>query len=134
MCITEKDPCRGAVYLIVLWDHTYLVSVLLLFCYPYILLHFKYFLLLVDCHVTSEQLLKVISYLCRMSVQKASVVERVSAVANSGDRVTKANDGFSLVGKALIVDSRSALVAYLKCHYFLSRCGWRLRNLEGLGL
>jgi len=46
----------------------------------------------------------------------------------------KAHDGFSLVEKVLIVDSRSALVAYLKCHYFLSRCSWRLRNLEGLSL
>ena len=35
---------------------------------------------------------------------------------------------------ALIADSRSALVAYLKCHYFLSRCSCRLRNLEGLRL
>jgi len=69
-------------------------------------------------HVMSEQLLRVISYLYRMSVQKASVV----AVENSGGRVTKAHNGFSLVEKALIVDIRSALVAYLNCHYFLSRC------------
>ena len=27
-CIVEKDPCRGAVYLIVLCDHPSLVSVL----------------------------------------------------------------------------------------------------------
>jgi len=53
---------------------------------------------------------------------------------NSGGGVTKAHDGFRLVGKVLIVDSWSALVAYLKCHYFLSCCSWRLRNLEGLGL
>jgi len=47
MRIMEKDPCREAVYLIVLCDHPSLVSVLLPFCYPYILLHFKCFLLLV---------------------------------------------------------------------------------------
>jgi len=37
--------------------------------------------------------------------------------------VTKAHDGLCLVGKALIVDSHSALVAYLKCHYCMSCCG-----------
>jgi len=39
-----------------------------------------------------------------------------------------------LVWKALIVDSWSALVAYLKCYYFLSCCSWGLQNLEGLSL
>ena len=38
-------------------------------------------------------------------------------------KVTKAHDGFCLVGKALIVDSHSDLVAYLKCHYCMSCCG-----------
>jgi len=46
----------------------------------------------------------------------------VSAFENSKGRVTEAHDDFSFVGKVLIVDNRSALVAYLKCHYFLSRC------------
>jgi len=83
--------------------------------------------------VPSEQLLKVIEYLYSMSVQKASIVAGLRC-RNLWGRVTKAHDGFSLVGKALIVDSRSALVAYLKCHYFLSCCSWRIRNPEGLGL
>ena len=55
------------------------------------------------CHVTSEQLLKVIAYLYRMSIQKVSIVA-VSVVENSRGRVTEAHDGFSLVGKALMVD------------------------------
>jgi len=37
-----------------------------------------------------------------------------------------------LGNQALIVDSRSALVAYLKCHYFMSHCSWCTRNLEGI--
>ena len=43
----EKEPCRGAVYLIVLSDHPTLFLYFLPFCYPYILLHFKCLLLLV---------------------------------------------------------------------------------------
>jgi len=42
----EKDPCRGAVCILVLCDHPSLVSVLLPFCYSYILLHYKCVLLL----------------------------------------------------------------------------------------
>ena len=37
MCIMEKDPCRGVVFLTVLCDHPYLVLYFLPFCYPYIL-------------------------------------------------------------------------------------------------
>ena len=40
MHIMEKDPCREVVYLTLSCDHLYLVSLLLLFCYPYILLRF----------------------------------------------------------------------------------------------
>ena len=47
-----------------------------------------------------------------MSIQKASVVAGLHC-RNSGGGVTKAHDGFSLVGKSPIVDSRSALVAYV---------------------
>ena len=53
-----------------------------------------------------------------MRAQKVSVVAGLAG-ENSGGRVTKAPMAF---GKALLVDSRSALVAYLKCYYFLSYC------------
>ena len=46
----EKDLCRGIVYFTVLCDHPYLVSLLLPFWYPYILLQFNFFLLLVEYH------------------------------------------------------------------------------------
>jgi len=44
----EKDPFRGVVYLIVLCDHPTLFLYFLPFCYPYIFLHLKFFLLLVQ--------------------------------------------------------------------------------------
>jgi len=46
----EKDPCRGAVYLFyVIIPPLFLYF--LPFCYPYILLHFKCFLLLVHVYM-----------------------------------------------------------------------------------
>ena len=65
-----------------------------------------------------------------MSVQKASVVA-ATAVENSGGRVTEADDGFAWSEST---NSRSTLVAYLKCHYFLSSSSWHLRYLERLDL
>jgi len=50
-----------------------------------------------------------------MSVQNEhSEGERGSISLLSNSRVTVAHDGFCLFGKALIVDSQSAVVAYLK--------------------
>ena len=65
-----------------------------------------------------------------MSVQNEhSEGKRGSRSLLSNSRVMKAHDGFCLVGKALIVDSQSGLVAYLKCHYFLTSSeSWRVAH------
>ena len=67
----------------------------------------------------SEQLLKFIVCPHRMSVQKVNVVAGLRC-QELQKKITKLHNGFCLVGKALVVDSRSTLVAYLKCHYFLN--------------
>jgi len=45
----EKDPCRGAVYLIVLCDHPYLVSVLFAVLLSLYLVTFKMFF--ITCNI-----------------------------------------------------------------------------------
>jgi len=52
----EKDSCRGVVYLFVYVIIPPLFLYFLPFCYPYILLHFKCFLLLVQYLVGGRDL------------------------------------------------------------------------------
>ena len=58
----EKDLCRGVVYFTVLCDHPCLVSLLLLFWYPYILLHFQMFF--ITCVITSGTVTHLHSECC----------------------------------------------------------------------